>query len=353
MREALRLAARSRGRTAPNPAVGAVVVRGTTRVGGGLHTRAGAPHAEIKALDAAGDRSRGATLYVTLEPCAHRGRTPPCVDRVLAAGLRRVVVGMRDPDPRTSGRSLARLRRQGVEVVVGVEEARCRELNRGFVARVSRGRPFTLLKLAASLDGRIATRTGESRWITGPAARAYVHRLRRSVDAIAVGSGTVLSDDPELSARRGRRVLHRPTPVVIDSRLRTPPTARLLAGGPAVLLAGPDASAARRRRLEAAGARVVVCPRRETGVDLRAGWRRLARLGVNELLVEGGGVLASALLRSRLVDELHLMLAPRLIGGDGHPVLGPLGVDRLAQARPFERLTLRRLGPDLLLRAEW
>jgi diaminohydroxyphosphoribosylaminopyrimidine deaminase/5-amino-6-(5-phosphoribosylamino)uracil reductase len=336
--------------------VGAIVVRKGQRIAAGFHTRAGTPHAEIRAIQRARGRARGATLYVTLEPCAHLGRTPPCVDAVLAAGFRRVVVGMRDPDPRTRGRSLARLRRHGIRVDAGIEEEACRALNRGFVSRVVRLRPYTHLKLASTLDGRIATRTGESRWITGPEARAYVHHLRNRVDAVAVGSRTVLADDPELTARIGRRVVHQPVPVVVDSALRTPVRSRLVQGtapGGTILLASRQAPAARRRRLEEAGARVVPLPSRGGHLALPEAWRRLAALGINEILVEGGGGLAAAILRADLVDELHLLLAPRLIGGDGRPMLAPLGVRGLEQALEISNLRVRRLGRDLLLRAEW
>lgn len=356
MRQALRLATRARGRAAPNPLVGAVVVRGGRRIASGYHRRAGAPHAEALALARAGGAARGATLYVTLEPCNHVGRQPPCVDAVLRARPGRVVVGMRDPDPRTAGRGIARLRRAGIPVTLGVEVEACRALNEGFLSRVERGRPFTTLKLAASLDGRIATRSGESRWITGPEARAFVHRLRNGVDAIAVGSGTALTDDPALTVRRGGAVLHRPRRIVVDSRLRTPPGARLLDGddpGRAWLLTTAAAPAARRKRLERAGARLVDVRARQGRVDLRAAWRRLAKLGVNDLLVEGGGGLAAALLRDRLVDRLLLLLAPTLIGGDGRPLVGPLGVQRLGEAPALPEPRVRRLGRDLLLRMEW
>jgi diaminohydroxyphosphoribosylaminopyrimidine deaminase/5-amino-6-(5-phosphoribosylamino)uracil reductase len=260
---------------------------------------------------------------------------------------------MIDPDPSTRGKSFARLRRRGIEVVVGVEEDACQQLLRGFTSRVDRGRPYTHLKLAGSLDGRIATRGGESRWITGPEARRRVHELRRRVDAIAVGSQTVLADDPELTARDGSRVVHRPRRVVVDSKLRTPPSARLLQRDGAVLLAGADAPAARRRRLAGAGAEVVTCRTRDGHLDLRAAWRRLGALGMNELLVEGGGGLGAALLRARLVDRLHLFLAPALIGGDGRALLGPLGVDRLHQALRPRTFSVRRLGGDVLVEMEW
>jgi diaminohydroxyphosphoribosylaminopyrimidine deaminase/5-amino-6-(5-phosphoribosylamino)uracil reductase len=345
MREALRLAARARGRTAPNPLVGALVVRSGERIAAGHHLRLGAPHAEAVAIARAGGRTRGATLFVTLEPCAHTGRTPPCIEAVLEAGFRRVVVGTRDPDPRTAGRSLARLRRAGCAVAVDVESEACRELNPGYFSRVERGRPHTTLKLAATLDGRIATAAGESRWITGPEARAWVHRLRGRVDAVAVGSGTALADDPLLTARR----------VVIDSKLRTPPNARLIrAGEPgsAWILTTRDAAAVRAARLEGAGARVERVRGSASGVDLRAAWRRLGALGVNDLLVEGGGELAASLLRAGLADRLCLLLSPKLIGADGRPVLGPLGLGRLADAPELRDPQVRKLGRDLLLVAE-
>lgn len=353
MKRALALARRARGRTAPNPAVGAIVVRGGRSLGAGFHTRAGTDHAEVRALRAAGNAARGATLYVTLEPCGHHGLTPPCVTRVLESGVKRVVCGMRDPDRRTHGRSLARLRRAGLKVETGVLDAECRELVRGFASRLERGRPYTQLKLAASLDGRIATRSGESRWITGPAARAWVHDLRGRVDAIAVGSGTVLSDDPELSARRAGRVVHRPRPVVLDTRLATPIGAKLLRAGSALLLSGPKATQRRRKALSAAGAEVISVRGAGPHLDLRAAWRVLARQGVNDVLVEGGGRLAAALLRAGLVDELHLFYAPLLIGSDGAALIAELGVDRLSQAQRPASWTSRRIGDDLLLSARW
>ena len=356
MRAAVQLAARGRGRTAPNPCVGALVVRAGRVLARARTADGGAPHAETIALARAGAAARGATLYVTLEPCANVGRTPPCVEAVIRARPRRVVIGMVDPDPRTAGRSIRKLRRAGIDVVVGVEADACVRLHEGFISRVLRGRPFTTLKLAASLDGRIATARGESRWITSPVARRCVHELRARVDAIAVGSETVLADDPELSARRGARVVHRPLRIAVDSALRTPADARLIdpeRAGTAWILTSARASNARRARLERAGALVVDVPARAGHVDLRAAWRALGRLGVNDLLVEGGGGLAAALLRARLVDRMHFFVAPLLIGGDGRAVLGGLGVERLEAALRPARLTWHRLGPDLHVTAEW
>ena len=353
MRQALAQARRASGRSFPNPPVGAVVLRGDRVLGRGATRPAGGPHAEVVALDAArrrhGSRAlRGATLAVTLEPCSHTGRTPPCVERVIAEGLARVWVGHRDPHPAVAGRGLRRLRRAGLELRTGVLDAECREQHRGFLSAVQASRPFVVLKLAASLDGRIATASGESRWITGPRARAAGHALRRRVDAIWVGRQTAVADDPELSARSGRRVVHRPLRLVADTRLRLPPAARLLRGEPgtAWVLCGADAPASRRRALEAAGARVLVVPQEGRRLDLARGLKRLAREGLTEVLVEGGGELAGGLLRAGLVDELHWFSAPLLLGGDARPALGALGLDALRTAPRFEVSARRALGPD-------
>jgi diaminohydroxyphosphoribosylaminopyrimidine deaminase/5-amino-6-(5-phosphoribosylamino)uracil reductase len=356
MRDAVRLAARGRGRTAPNPCVGSIVVKGGRAIARARTADGGAPHAESRALTRAGAAARGSTLYVTLEPCAHTGRTPPCVDAVLAARPRRVVIGLVDPDPRTAGESVRKLRRAGIEVTVGVEAEACTRLHEGFLSRTLRGRPFTTLKLAASLDGRIATSRGESRWITSPAAREFVHSLRARSDAIAVGSGTALADDPELTARRGREVVHRPVRIALDSKLRIGPRARMLDPshpGSTWILCGPRAPARRRAALERAGARVIPVRARGGHLDLGAAWRELGRQGACDLLVEGGGGLAAALLRAGLVDRMHFFLAPLLIGADGVPVLAELGTARLADALRAERLSWHRLGPDLHVIAEW
>lgn len=355
MREALATAARARLRTAPNPTVGAVwVKRGEVIARGATHGLEA--HAEIVSLARAGGATRGATLYVTLEPCAHFGRTPPCVDAVIAARPARVVIGLVDPDPRTRGAGIRKLRAAGIAVTTGVLLDACARHHEGFVSRVLRGRPFTTLKLAASLDGRIATQNGDSRWITSEPARKFVHRLRARSDAVVVGSETLLADDPELTARRGARVVHRPLRVVVDSRLRTPPDARIVdpsRPGSAWILTARDAPERRRVRLERAGARVIPVRKRAAGLDLGAAWNELGRLGVNDCLVEGGGGLAAALLAAGLVDRMHFFLAPLLIGGDGRAVLAGLGVERLRDALRPARFSARRLGPDLHCLAEW
>jgi diaminohydroxyphosphoribosylaminopyrimidine deaminase/5-amino-6-(5-phosphoribosylamino)uracil reductase len=354
MRLALGRARASSGRTWPNPPVGAVVFRGDRVLGLGRTQPPGRPHAEVEALDRAlrrhGARAvRGATLAVTLEPCNHHGRTGPCTERVLAAGIARVLVGHPDPNPDVAGGGIRRLRRAGVDVVVGVLEELCREQHRGFLSRVERGRPFVSLKLAATLDGRIATARGESRWITGPAARAAVQRLRARSDAIAVGSGTALADDPQLVARRGTRVLHRPVRVLIDSALRVPPSAKLYQGEPGRtwVLCGRTAALRRGRALARRGAVVIPVPARGRHLDLRRGLRVLAERGLSDLLVEGGGGLSAALLREDLVDELHWFVAPRLLGADGVAALGPLGIAELSRSVDLDPVVARRVGSDL------
>ena len=354
MQAALSQARAALGRTFPNPPVGAVVFRGDRVLGRGHTHPVGGPHAEIVALERArrrvGDRGlRGAAMAVTLEPCSHTGRTGPCTERLLKAGLRRVFVGHVDPHPEVAGRGVRRLRRAGVEVRVGVLEAECREQHRGFLSVVERGRPFVTLKLAASLDGRIATSAGESRWITGPAARAAVHRLRARTDAILVGSGTALADDPELIARRGDRVVHRPVRVVVDGRLRVPPDAQVYRGEAARtwVLCARSAPAVRRRALARIGAVLIDVPRKGRLLDVRRGLARLADAGLTQVLVEGGGRLAASLLREDLVDEVHWFVAPKLLGGDGIAALGALELRALSDARTLDDLRVRRVGSDV------
>lgn len=356
MRLALAAARASSGRTWPNPPVGAVVFRGDRVLSRGRTRPPGGPHAEAVALDRAlrrhGARAvRGASLAVTLEPCCHQGRTGPCTDRVLAAGIARVYAGHRDPHPEVAGRGLAMLARAGVHVECGVLEPECRAQHRGFLSLVERGRPFLSLKLASSLDGRIATARGESRWISGPRARERVHRLRARSDAILVGSRTALADDPQLTARRGGRVVHRPVRLLVDSQLRVPASARLYRGeaGRTWVLCSRSAADARARRLERRGAVVLRIASRGGRLDLRRAVAELGKRGLSEVLVEGGGGLAAALLRSQLVDEVHWFVAPRLLGADGVPALGALGLSRLARAPELAEVTVRRVGGDLHL----
>lgn len=349
MARAVALARRGLGRTSPNPPVGAVVVRNGRIVGEGWHRRAGGSHAEVVALRRAGAAARGATLYVTLEPCSHFGRTPPCVSGVVAAGVTRVVVGVGDPNPRVHGRGLRALRAAGITVELGVCGEEARAVSEWFRHFVVRRRPFVLLKLAASLDGRIATATGESRWVSDAAARRWVHTLRNRVDAVMVGAGTVLADDPALTCRmRGGRD---PRRVVVDGRLRIAPRAAVLRRGgaaPAIVATTVDASPRRRRALERAGAEVLVLPGRDGRLRLAALLEALAARDVVSVLIEGGGDLAAAALRERVVDRMLVVSAPLLLGADGRPMLGALGVRRLARAPRLIRVRVTPLGSDLL-----
>lgn len=346
MRRALRLAAKAAGRTAPNPMVGAVVVRDGEVVGEGWHPRAGEPHAERIALDRSGDRARGATLYTTLEPCAHQGRTPPCTDAVIASAVARVVTAMRDPDPRTDGKGARAIRAAGIEYETGVLEAEARRLNEGFISRVTRGRPFVILKLATTLDGRAAV--AGRRYLSGKAALKEVHRMRDRADAVMVGVGTVLADDPELTVRevRGRDPLR----VVLDADARTPVSAKVVRSGDpqrTIVFVARDADQRRVGRLREAKALVATLPRAEPdGLDAAACLRWLAERGVNTVLSEGGPRVAASLLREKLVDRLAFVVAP-LVGGDG-----PLAIDGLAAATPLGGMRSRRLGDDVLLEAD-
>ncbi|MCC6767221.1 MAG: bifunctional diaminohydroxyphosphoribosylaminopyrimidine deaminase/5-amino-6-(5-phosphoribosylamino)uracil reductase RibD [Deltaproteobacteria bacterium] len=349
MRRAVALAERALGRTSPNPAVGALVVKAGRVVGEGWTRPVGGPHAEVVALRRAGARARGATLYVTLEPCAHFGRTPPCADAIVAAGVARVVVAVGDPNPRVRGRGLRILARAGVAVTTGVLAEEAGAVSAWFRHFVVRRRPFVILKLAASLDGRIATAAGASRWITGAAARRWVHTLRNRVDAVMVGSETVRADDPSLTCRvRGGRD---PVRIVIDGRLQTPLAAAVVrqrSAAATIVATTAAAPVGRRRALADAGVEVIVVPAKGGKVDLGTLLRGLAARGIVSVLVEGGGDLAAAMVRARLVDRLAVITAPVLLGGDGRPMLGALGLRRLGDAPRLVRQTVVRLGRDLL-----
>ncbi len=351
MRAALALARRGNGRTWPNPSVGCVIVKDGRVVGRATTAQGGRPHAEPQALAMAGAAARGATAYVTLEPCCFHGRTPPCTDALIAAGVARVVVGVRDPDPRVNGAGLARLRAAGVAVEVGVLEEEAGDVVAGFFSRVQRSRPLVTLKLASTLDGRIATRGGESQWITGEPARRMSHALRGRHDAILVGVGTVLADNPDLTCRIPGFKSVPMVRVVADSHLRLPLTCRLVATAASVptwVLAGARIDPHRAAALESAGVAVVRVGDSPAGVDLRQGLSALAERGVTRLLVEGGAQLAAALLRDDLVDRLAWFHAPSVMGGDGWPAAQAFGVERLAQMQRFERVSSRAVGADLL-----
>lgn len=351
MLAALSLARRGLGSVWPNPAVGCVIVKESRVVGRGWTAVGGRPHAETIALAQAGAAAAGATAFVTLEPCSHHGKTGPCADALIVAGLKRVVVAIEDPDPRVSGRGLERLRNAGIAVDVGVGAAAAAEINAGFFRRIVAGRPLVTLKIASSLDGRIATRTGESQWITGPSARAAGHRLRAENDAILVGSGTALADNPDLTCRLAGLEGRSPIRLVVDGHLRLPLTSKMVVSArqhPTWLITHSGNDPERLQAFAACGLEIIEVSVAEDGkVDLQAAFRELARRGLTRILVEGGAHLAAALLRHDLVDRLAWFRAPLLLGGDAMPALVSFGMDHLAAAPRFKRLSVAELGDDL------
>lgn len=347
MARALQLAERGLWTTSPNPRVGCVLVQAGEIVGEGWHERAGEPHAEVHALRMAGEKARGATAYVTLEPCSHYGRTPPCAEALIAAGVARVVAAMADPNPLVAGKGMAMLQMAGIETASGLLEEEARELNIGFVSRMTRGRPWLRLKTAASLDGKTALNNGVSQWITGPEARRDGHRWRARACAILTGIGTVRDDDPQLSVR-DVETTRQPMRIVVDSRLETPLTARILQGGP-VLIAGAVEDAEKMALLRSTGAEVLILPNAAGKVELRDLLEELGRRGINELHAEAGFKLNGSLLRDGLVDELLLYLAPCLIG---HEASGLFNLPELTNLDGKHRLQirdLRQVGEDIRL----
>ena len=349
MARALALGARGRDTATPNPSVGCVIAKGGRVIGEGWHARAGEPHAEAAALAACTASPEGATAYVTLEPCSHHGRTPPCAEALVAARVGRVVAALEDPNPLVKGRGLARLRSAGIRVETGLLEAAARELHRGFLARMARGRPWIRIKAAASLDGGIALANGESRWITGEAARRDVHALRARSCAMLTGIGTVLRDDPELTVRHVP-CLRQPRRVVIDSRLEIPAAARILDGDPPIVITVSE-DRARRAALEARGAEVVTVAADGGKTDLAAVARLLAERGFNEVTVETGTKLNGSLLRAGVVDEIVLYFAPLLMGDSARGLFALPEFAELGQALRPRVVDVRAVGADLRITA--
>ncbi|MBN1102022.1 MAG: bifunctional diaminohydroxyphosphoribosylaminopyrimidine deaminase/5-amino-6-(5-phosphoribosylamino)uracil reductase RibD [Deltaproteobacteria bacterium] len=352
MREAIRLASKGFGLTSPNPPVGCVIVRGGEIVARGYHRRAGEPHAEIEALRRLGGRGRkGDRLYVTLEPCNHYGRTPPCTEAILGSGIRRVVVGTKDPNPKVAGGGCRFLAEKGVDVVSGVLESDCRRLIEVFAKHSTTGLPFVVAKSALTLDGWSATSTGHSRWVTGERSREFVHRLRERMDGVMVGVGTVLADDPSLTVRLGGRGKRHPARIIVDTRLRVPVHAKVIRDGlSATLIAiGSRVPAARRRALEREGVGVLVCPERNDRVDLPALMRRLGERSITSLLVEGGATLMGSMIRERLVDKFYIFKAPKVLGGgEGVPMASGPGPESMEGCIRLGDLVVRRFGEDVL-----
>jgi diaminohydroxyphosphoribosylaminopyrimidine deaminase/5-amino-6-(5-phosphoribosylamino)uracil reductase len=351
MKEALRQARKGIGRTSPNPAVGAVIVRQGKVIAKGYHKRAGASHAEVEALSRVKVRE-GDTLYVTLEPCHHHGRTPPCTAAILHSGLKRVVVGMKDPNPNVTGGGCEFLARSGVDVQVGVLEAECRRLNEWFLKYVSTGRPFVVAKTALTMDGWTATATGHSQWVTNERSRRFGHRLRDQVDGIMVGIGTVVADDPLLTTRLRHGAGKDPIRIVVDTRLKIPESARVLhvdSDAETVLAVGEGVSQKRLEAIQKSGVSILTCPTKEGKLDLTALMKRLGDRSITSVLLEGGATLMGAMIREKLVDKFFFFKAPKILGGDdGIPMAAGPGPKKMDGSLCIKDVRIRRLGDDFL-----
>lgn len=350
MRRALELAARAAGRTSPNPMVGAVIVKNGRLIAEGYHKKAGRPHGEIEALRKAGKQARGAQLFVNLEPCCHQGRTPPCTEAIIESGIKEVFVGMRDPNPLVAGKGIRRLKRAGIEVHSGLLRQESQKLNEVFVKYIETRMPFVTLKSALSLDGKIATSTGDSQWITGPEARERVHQMRDQVDAILVGAGTVLKDNPRLTTRLKKGKGCNPARVILDTRAEIPLKAKVFQRARrerVIYVTARGTSAIRVNKLHESGVQVYVLPDRNGRISLKKLIKLLGQSGVTSILVEGGGGLNSSLLREGIVDKVVFFLAPIIIGGGSAPgVVGGPGIKNLKQALNIKGLTITPVGAD-------
>ncbi|MDQ1334079.1 MAG: diaminohydroxyphosphoribosylaminopyrimidine deaminase [Thermodesulfobacteriota bacterium] len=354
MRLALREARKGLGRTSPNPAVGAVIVINGEVAARGYHRRAGLPHAEVEALSRLGNHCPEGTLYVTLEPCNHVGKTPPCTQAILKSGIRKVVVGMKDPNPRVTGGGCAFLEAHGIDVTVGVLEAECRRLNEDFLVSVREGRPFVIAKSAMTLDGWTATSAGHSKWISNEESRAFVNRLRNRVDAVMVGIGTVLADNPSLTTRLKKGKGRDPLRIVVDTHLRIPRDAKVVtqhSSAPTLIVTGEGMAAPDCQPFRGGGVSTLACPLREGKIDLKALMKRLGEMSVMSVLLEGGAAIMGSMLRERLIDKFYLFKAPRLLcGDDGVPMAGGPGPEKMDNAMLLKDIRVRRFGDDTLIR---
>jgi len=353
MRRALELAGKAAGRTSPNPMVGAVIVKNGRVIAEGYHKKAGRPHGEIEALRKAGKRARGAQMFVNLEPCCHQGRTPPCTGAIIKSGIKEVYIGMRDPNPLVAGKGIRQLKRAGITVHSGILKSECQRLNEVFVKYILTGRPFVTLKSALSLDGKIATSSGESQWITGPEARERVHQMRDQVDAILVGAGTVFKDNPRLTTRLKKGKGHNPARVILDARAEIPLKARVFHQARrdrVIYVTTRRASNYRINWLHKAGVSVYILPERNDHISLKKLVKLLGQSGIISVLVEGGSKLNASALKAGIVDKAVLFLAPLVIGGESAPgVVGGAGVKSLKQALPIKNLTVTPVGADWMI----
>lgn len=353
MREALRQARKGLGLTSPNPAVGAVIVKDGVKISAGYHKKAGFPHAEIEALKKLGGNAHGCTIYVTLEPCNHYGRTPPCTEAILASGITRVVVGAKDPNPGVPGRGSQFLKEHGIEVTLGVLEEECRTLNEAFNKYITARRPFLIAKSAITLDGWTGTSTGQSRWITNEKSRQFVHRLRAQADAVLVGVGTVLADNPRLTVRLRHSTKKQPMRIIVDTHLRTPLDARVLdriSNSQTLIAIGPDVSREVLERHEKSGSTVVVCPVDQGRIDLTALMDILAAREITSILVEGGSSIIGSVLRKALVDKYYIFMAPKILGGgNGIPMAAGIGPKSMDGCIGLRDMQVRRFDDDIMI----
>jgi len=353
MKMALALAEKGRGYTSPNPVVGAVVVNADAIVGKGWHEAAGRPHAEVNALDDAGALAEGGALFVTLEPCNHQGRTPPCTERILSAGIQRVVIATTDPNPTVAGGGADFLRTKGIYVSMGVCEEAARRQNEAFFKFIRTGRPFVILKCAATLDGRIASRTGDSKWVTGPASRRFVHQLRHASDALMVGVDTVKSDNPSLTTRLEGEKGVDPHRIILDTHLSIPEAAKVLhieSTSDIFIVFNQSADEEKLRRLTDKGVKLIQAPLKDKWLDLTAVMDRLGEQNITSLLIEGGSRVMGSAIRSAIADKIYFFYAPKILGGDdGIPVCSGPGPERMAGSVPIEDITVKRFDEDVLI----
>ena len=354
MMSALRLAAKGAGRTSPNPMVGALIVKDGVVIAKGYHKKAGEPHAEINAINEAGSKAGGTELYINLEPCSHFGRTGPCTDAVIASGIKKVFIAMKDPNPKVSGQGIEKLKKAGIQVMVGILEEKAKKLNEPFIKHVTTGLPFVTIKAAVTLDGSIATRTGNSKWITGEVSRRHVHRIRDRTDAVLVGIGTVERDDPSLSTRLVRGKGRSPIRVVLDEKLIISPEAGVIKSSDDesyLIIATTDmASPEKIERLEALGAKVIVYDGNNGLIPLRSLMADLGKMDITSLIIEGGSEVNASALNAGIVDKMSLYYAPKILGGrDSINVVGGSGVDLIAQAVELKNVSVKRFADDFLV----
>lgn len=353
MRLALNLARKAEGHTSPNPMVGAVVVKSGKVISGGYHKKAGLPHAEIVALRKAGIKARGADLYVNLEPCCHQGRTPPCTECIIAAGIKKVVMGIRDPNHLVSGKGIRFLRKNGIEVVTGVLKRDCERLNESFLKYIRTGHPWVILKSALSMDGKIATRAGDSQWITGSKAREYVHQLRNKVDAVLIGAGTVRSDDPWLTVRLRKGGMRNPVRVIVVGKHGIPISARVFSNARrerVIYATFANLPSSRKNKLQKMGVEVLLMKRKRGQLDLPQLMDKLGAMGITSVMIEGGSEVSGNLFKEKLIDKVIFFLAPKIIGGKDAPgPVGGQGISQLKDVLQIKDMTVAKLGDDLVI----